>query len=268
MKVAAVTVAAVWRPTAEADSSSRRPRAAHQPGGGAPRVGGGHRAVASEQSARGGAHLNAAAPPPCPPRRWDRPRVHAATPRHRRRLAGDWARRRRQERRQGRRDPGRTEPVSFERLARARAAPQRAGSTVCGRRRVATIVVSSAKGHAAAESGERASAAAHVGAGGGQPLCTGAARLASRVFGSALAPVCNRVPSSADETTTLAHLCATRGSWRWTRVAAGTHWAAWIHLTHECHSRSAATAHGVASGHVVVRNPGRNLASRVRTAST
>ena len=28
------------------------------------------------------------------------------------------------------------------------------------------------------------------------------------------------------------------------------------------------TAHGVASGHVVVRNAGRNLASRVRTAST
>ena len=206
--------------------------------------------MASEQSARGGAHLNAAAPPPRPPSRRDRPPpVHAAAShRHRRRLAGEWARRRRQQRRQGRRDPGRTEPVSFQRLARARAAPQRAGSTVCGRRRVATIVVSSAKGHAAAESGERASAAAHVGAGGGQPLSTGAARLPSRVLGSALAPVCNRVPSSADETTTLAHLCATRGSWRWTRVAAGTHWAAWIHLTHECHSCSAATAHGVASG--------------------
>ena len=66
------------------------------------------------------------------------------------------------------------------------------GSTVCGRRRVATIVVLSAKGHAAAESGERACAAAHVAAGGGQPLSNGAARLASRVFGSALAPVCNK----------------------------------------------------------------------------
>ena len=69
---------------------------------------------------------------------------------------------------------------------------------------MATIVVSLVKGHAAAESGERASAAAHGAAGGGQPLSTGAARLASRVFGSALAPVCNRVPSSADETTALA----------------------------------------------------------------
>eukprot|EP00964_Phaeocystis_antarctica_P060480 scaffold36077_cov44-Phaeocystis_antarctica.AAC.1 len=81
-------------------------------------------------------------------------------------------------------------------------------------------------------------------------------------------PVCNRVHSGADETTTLAHLCATRGSWRWTRVAAGTHWSPWIHLTHDCHSRSAATAHGVASGHAVVRSAGRNLASRARTAST
>ena len=183
-------------------------------------------------------------------------------------LVGAWARSRRHQRRQEHQDPGQVEAISFQRLARARATRQRAGSAACGRRRVATIVLSSAKGHAAAESGERACAAAHVAAGGGQPLSTGAARLPSRVFGSALAPVCHRVPSGADETTTLAHLCATRGSWRWTRVAAGTHWSQCIHLTHECHSCSAATAHGVASGHVVLRNAGRNLASRVRTAST
>ena len=46
------------RPTRRLDDK----RAAHQPGGGAPRVGGAHGAVASEQSARGGAHLKAAAP--------------------------------------------------------------------------------------------------------------------------------------------------------------------------------------------------------------
>jgi len=205
--------------------------------------------------------------PPPPPSRRGRLRVHAAIHRHRG-LVGAWARSRRHQRRQEHQDPGQVEAISFQRLARARATRQRAGSAACGWRRVVTIVLSSAKGHAAAESGERACAAAHVAAGGGQPLSTGAARLASRVFGSALAPVCNRVPSSADETTTLAHLCATRGSWRWTRVAAGTHWSQCIHLTHECHSRSAATAHGVASGHVGLRNAGRNLASRVRTAST
>ena len=48
---------------------------------------------------------------------------------------------------------------------------------MCGRCHVATNVVSSTKGHAAAESGERACAAAHVGAGGGQPLSTGGADL-------------------------------------------------------------------------------------------
>ena len=63
-------------------------------------------------------------------------------------------------------------------------------------------------------------------------------------------------------------LCATRRSWRWTRVAAGTHGSLRSHLTHECHSCSAATGPGVADGHVVVRNAGRNLASRVRTVST
>ena len=135
---------------------------------------------------------------------------------------------------------------------------QRAGSAACGRRRVATIVLSSAKGHAAAESGERACAAAHVAAGGGQPLSTGAARLASRVFGSALAPVCNRVHSGADESTTLAHLCATRGSWRWTRVAAGTLWSQCI------------PAHGVASGHVVLQGVRGNqrLSRREKDACT
>lgn len=193
-------------------------------------------------SRRGGARLLKAAGLPPPPPSWRaRLRVHAATPRRRRRPAGAWAWSRRQQRRQGRRDPGRTEPVSVQRLARARTARQRAASTVCGRLHVATLVVSPVKGHAAAESGERACAAAHVGAGGGQSLSTGGARLTSRPFGSALAAVCNGVHSSAGETTTTVHLCATRGSWRWTRVAAGTHWSLCIHLTHECHSCSAAT---------------------------
>ena len=49
--------------------------------------------------------------------------------------------------------------------------------------------------------------------------------------------------------------------WRWTRVAAGTHWSQCIHLTHECHSCSAATALGMAEGHVVVRNPSNLAAS-------
>ena len=145
-------------------------------------------------SRRGGARLLKAAGLPPPPPSWRaRLRVHAATPRRRRRPAGAWAWSRRQQRRQGRRDPGRTEPVSVQRLARARTARQRAASTVCGRHRVATLVVSPVKGHAAAESGERACAAAHVGAGGGQSLSTGGARLTSRPFGSALAAVCNGV---------------------------------------------------------------------------
>ena len=184
-RAARLVAGAVWR-----HSWSRRPtsRAA------ARRARVGERgAVAREQSERGGAHLQAAAPSPRPPSRWDHLRVQAATPRRRRRPAGAWAWSRRQQRRQGRRDPGRTEPVSFQRLARARTARQRAASTVCGRRHVATLVVSPVKGHAAAESGERACAAAHVGAGGGQSLSTGGARLTCRPFGSALAAVCNRV---------------------------------------------------------------------------
>ena len=56
-------------------------------------------------------------------------------------------------------------------------------------------------------------------------------------------------------------LCATRRSWRWTRVAAGTHWSLRSHLTHECHSCSAATGPGVAEGHVRYRSAGRNLAA-------
>ena len=195
--------------------------------------------------------------------------MHAATPRHRRRLVvGAWARGRRQQRRLRRGDPGRTEFVSFQRLARARAARQHAGSTVCGRRRVATMVVSSAKGHAAAESGERACAAAHVGSGEGQPLSTGAVRLTSRVFGSALPPVCDWLHSGAGVTRTLAHLCVTAGSCCWMRWAAGTHWALCIHHTHECHVHGAVRGPGVAEGHVRLRSAGRNLASRVHTAST
>ena len=259
---------AVWRPTAEADSLSRRQRAAHQPGGGATRAGGGHGAVASEQSARGGAHLKAAGPHPRPPSRWDRPREQAGTPRHGRRLVVAWARSRGQQRRQGRRDPARTDTVSFLRLARARTGRQHAARTVRGRRSVAKVVVSSSKGHAAGESGERACAHTHAGAGVGPSLSTGDARLTSSVFGSAPAPVCTRVHSSDDETTTVAHLCATHRSWRWTRVAAGTHWPRRIHLTHECHSCSDATWPGVAAGHVGLRNTGRNLASLLQKAST
>jgi hypothetical protein len=183
-RAARLVAGAVWR-----HSWSRRPtsRAARRA-----RVGE-RGAVAREQSERGGAHLQAAGLPPPPPSWRARLRVHAATPRRRRRPAGAWAWSRRQQRRQGRRDPGRTEPVSVQRLARARTARQRAASTVCGRHRVATLVVSPVKGHAAAESGERACGAAHVGAGGGQSLSTGGARLTSRPFGSALAAVCNGV---------------------------------------------------------------------------
>ena len=224
--------------------------------------------MASEQSARGGAHLKAAGPHPRPPSRWDRPREQAGTPRHGCRLVVAWARSRGQQRRQGRRDPARTDPVSFLRLARARTGRQHAARTVRGRRSVATVVVSSSKGHAAAESGERAGADTHAGAGVGPSLSTGDARLTSSVFGSAPAPVCTRVHSSDDETTTVAHLCATHRSWRWTRVAAGTHWPRRIHLTHECHSCSDATWPGVAAGHVGLRNTGRNLASLLQKAST
>ena len=158
--------------------------------------------MASEQSARGGAHLKAAGPHPRPPSRWDRPREQAGTPRHGRRLVVAWARSRGQQRRQGRRDPARTDPVSFLRLARARTGRQHAARTVRGRRSVAKVVVSSSKGHAAGESGERACAHTHAGAGVGPSLSTGDARLTSSVFGSAPAPVCTRVHSSDDETTT------------------------------------------------------------------
>ena len=225
--------------------------------------------MASEQSARGGAHLKAAGPHPRPASRWDRPREQAGTPRHGRRLVVAWARSRGQQRRQGRRDPARTDPVSFLRLARARTGRQHAARTVRGRRSVATVVVSSSKGHAAWRE-RRAGVRPHAcGRGSGAAsLSTGDARLTSSVFGSAPAPVCTRVHSSDDETTTVAHLCATHRSWRWTRVAAGTHWPRRIHLTRECHSCSDATWPGVAEGHVRLRNPGRNLASLLQKAST
>ena len=113
--------------------------------------------------------MQSATLPPPPPSRRGRLRVHAAIHRHRG-LVGAWARSRRHQRRQEHQDPGQVEAISFQRLARARATRQRAGSAACGWRRVVTIVLSSAKGHAAAESGERACAAAHVGAGGGQSL--------------------------------------------------------------------------------------------------
>ena len=65
-------------------------------------------------------------------------------------------------------------------------------------------------------------------------------------------PVCNWVNMSADETTTLAHLCATRGSWRWTRMTADTHWSQCILQTHECHACSAVGGLGAASGHAAL----------------
>ena len=61
-------------------------------------------------------------------------------------------------------------------------------------------------------------------------------------------PVCNWVNMSAGETTTLAHLCATRGSWRRARMTADTHWSQRIHQTHECHACSAVGEAGAASG--------------------
>jgi hypothetical protein len=189
-RAARLVAGALWRHSWSRRPTSRAARRARM---------GERGAVAREQSERGSAHLQAAAPPPRPPSRWDHLRVQAATPRRRRRRAGAWAWSRRQQRRQGRRDPGRTEPVSCQRLARARTARQHAGSTVCGRRRVATLVVSPGKGHAAAESGERACAAAHVGAGGGHSLSTRGARLTSRVFGSALAPVTGALERRRDD---------------------------------------------------------------------
>jgi len=65
-------------------------------------------------------------------------------------------------------------------------------------------------------------------------------------------PVCKWVNMSADETTTLAHLCATRGSWRWTRMTADTHWSQCILQTHECHACSAVGGLGAASGHAAL----------------
>ena len=65
-------------------------------------------------------------------------------------------------------------------------------------------------------------------------------------------PVCKWVNMSADETTTLAHLCATRGSWRWTRMTADTHWSQCILQTRECHACSAVGGLGAASGHAAL----------------
>ena len=65
-------------------------------------------------------------------------------------------------------------------------------------------------------------------------------------------PVCKWVNMSADETTTLAHLYATRGSWRWTRMTADTHWSQCILQTRECHACSAVGGLGAASGHAAL----------------
>ena len=213
-------------------------------------------------SRRGGARLLKAAGLPPPPPSWRaRLRVHAAARRHRRRLARAWARSRRHHRRQGRRDRGRTESVSFQHLARARATRERAGSAACGWCHVDTIVVPPSKGCAAAESGGHACGAAHGSAGGRPAVASGGARLAFRSLGSALPSVCSSCSASAGETTTVVHLCATRGSRCLARVATGTHWALRIHLTHDCQPGSAATGARRGSGEVRLPKTGRNLAS-------
>ena len=213
-------------------------------------------------SRRGGARLLKAAGLPPPPPSWRaRLRVHAAARRHRRRLAGAWARSRRHHRRQGRRDRGRTESVSFQHLARARATRERAGSAACGWRHVDTLVVPPSKGCAAAESGGHACGAAHGSAGGRPAVASGGARLAFRSLGSALPSVCSSCSASAGETTTVVHLCATRGSRCLARVATGTHWALRIHLTHDCQPGSAATGARRGSGEVRLPKAGRNHAS-------
>ena len=60
-------------------------------------------------------------------------------------------------------------------------------------------------------------------------------------------PVCRGVHWSDDETTTVARLCATLRSWRWTRMTAGTHWPRRTLLTSECQACSAASVPGAAS---------------------
>eukprot|EP00964_Phaeocystis_antarctica_P004621 scaffold2492_cov33-Phaeocystis_antarctica.AAC.1 len=57
---------------------------------------------------------------------------------------------------------------------------------------------------------------------------------------------------SADETTTLAHLCSMRGSWRWVRMTADTHWSQRIHQTREFYACSAVGGLGAASGHAAL----------------
>jgi hypothetical protein len=66
--------------------------------------------------------------------------------------------------------------------------------------------------------------------------------------GSALPSVCSSCSASAGETTTVVHLCATRGSRCLARMATGTHWALRIHLTHDCQPGSAATGARRGSG--------------------
>ena len=165
---------------------------------------------------------------------------------------------RRHHSRQRRRDHGRTESVSFQHLARARATRERAGSAACGWRHVATLVVPPSKGCAAAESGGHACGAALGGAGGRPAVASGGARLAFRSLGSALPSVCSSCSASAGETTTVVHLCATRGSRCLARVATGTHWALRIHLTHDCQPGSAATGARRGSGQVRLPKGGRN----------
>ena len=109
---------------------------------------------------RGRAHLGSAGPPPPPPSQRSRLRLHAATHPLDRGLAGAWVRCRGHQRRQDRWDPGRTESVSSQRLKRARAARQRAGSAARDGPCVVSPVLSPARSDGDAESGERACAAA------------------------------------------------------------------------------------------------------------
>ena len=152
---------------------------------------------------RGRAHLGSARPPPPPPSQRSRLRLHAATHPLDRGLAGAWVRCRGHQRRQDRRDPGRTESVSFQRLTRARAARQRAGSATRDGPCVVSLVLSPARSDGDAESGERARAPRRW-----RGTSTSQWRRAPglQVLGWALMPVCWWLDSSAGETTTLVHL--------------------------------------------------------------
>ena len=113
----------------------------------------------------------------------------------------------------------------------------------------------------AAPSSRRATPCKRHGAGGaaacararGGARRMGVARLpVGATKGRRQSPVCRGVHLSVVETTTLAHLCSTRGSWRRARMMADTHWWQRTHLTHECQACSAVGEPGAASGHAAL----------------